>query len=187
MASTERWAATAGLDIRRALPSDAREIAEIYNRAIEQRVATFETAPRDETSIRTWMDGHDGRHPILVAVLARDEAPGGENPHVVAWASLAVYRPRACYDGVGEFSIYVREGFRGKGIGHRLLMALIAEARAMGYWKLVARLFPQNTPSRRLVAGCGFREVGVYEKHGKLDGQWLDALIVERLIPENLI
>ena len=30
------------------------------------------------------------------------------------------------------------------------------------------------------------REVGIYEKHGKLDGQWLDVVIVERLIPANL-
>lgn len=41
-------------------------------------------------------------------------------------------------------------------------------------------------PSRALCRACGFREVGVYEKHGRLDGQWLDVVIVERLIPENL-
>jgi RimJ/RimL family protein N-acetyltransferase len=50
----------------------------------------------------------------------------------------------------------------------------------------VSRVFPFNTASRALCRACGFREVGVYEKHGRLDGQWLDVVIVERLIAENL-
>ncbi len=174
------------LKIRRANPSDAAEIAEIYNRAIEERVATFETESRDESSMRTWMADHDTRHPVLVAVSRRGAVDGRPARRIMAWASIASYRPRSCYDGVGEFSIYVRDEFRGQGIGQQLLAALIDEARALGYWKLVARIFPQNVASRRVVARCGFREVGVYEKHGKLDGRWLDAVIVERLIAENI-
>ena len=50
----------------------------------------------------------------------------------------------------------------------------------------MSRIFPFNVASRALCRACGFREVGVYEKHGCLDGQWLDVVIVERLIPENL-
>ena len=59
-------------------------------------------------------------------------------------------------------------------------------ARDRGYWKLVSRIFPFNDASRALCKSCGFREVGVYEKHGRLDGRWLDVIIVERLIPESL-
>lgn len=170
------------LVIRRAVPEDARDIADIYNRAIQERIATFETDLRDETAMRAWIAGRDARHPVLVAV----SRGAGDRLRVVAWASIATYRPRACYDGVGEFSIYVRDGLRGHGIGRRLLTALVDEARDLGYWKLVSRIFPENVASRRLVARCGFREVGVYEKHGKLDGMWLDTVIVERLIPENV-
>lgn len=186
MARTPEPAVPGDLEIRRAVPADADGIAEIYNRAIEERVATFETELRDEAAMRAWMEGHDARHPILVAALRQEGITGGGRSQVVAWACIASYRPRACYDGVGEFSIYVLEGLRGQGIGRRLLTSLVDEARQLGYWKLVSRIFPQNTASRRLVARCGFREVGVYEKHGRLDGQWLDTVIVERLIPENL-
>ena len=63
--------------------------------------------------------------------------------------------------------------------------ALIAAARAAGLWKLVSRVFVENTASRALLARVGFREVGVYEKHARLDGVWRDVVIVERLIPEN--
>lgn len=163
--------------VRRAVPADAAAVAEIYNRGIEQRIATFETEPRTEEDRRRWIEAHGERHPILVAEV------GGQ---VVGWASVSAYRPRACYDGIGEHSVYVREGFQGRGVGRRLLMALIEEAARLGYWKLVSRIFDFNHPSRALHRVCGFREVGVYEKHGKLDGRWLDCVIVERLIPENI-
>jgi hypothetical protein len=53
-------------------------------------------------------------------------------------------------------------------------------------WKLISRVFTDNTGSRALVRSLGFREVGIYEKHGYLDGVWRDVVIVERLIPANL-
>ena len=99
---------------------------------------------------------------------------------------LSTYRPRACYAGIAEFSIYIDRAQRGRGIGYRLLTSLVDVAKADGYWKLVSRIFPFNAGSRALCRACGFREVGIYEKHGQLDGRWLDVVIVERLIPENL-
>lgn len=164
--------------VRRASPDDAKTVAAIYNVAIEERVATFETETRSEAAMREWMAGHDARHPILVA-----EVSGGT---VVGWASISEYRPRRCYAGVGDFSVYVAADQRGRGIGKLLLNALVEEGRREGYWKLVSRIFPSNHASRALCRACGFREVGIYEKHGKLDGKWLDTVIVERLIPENL-
>ena len=66
------------------------------------------------------------------------------------------------------------------------MRALIEAAGPAGIWKLVSRIFIENTASRRLMASMGFREVGIYEKHARLDGQWRDVVIVERLIPENI-
>lgn len=165
------------LVIRRARPEDAAAIAEIYTQGILERIATFESEPRTPEMMLAWLAEHDERHPVLVAEQAG---------RVLGWASISSYRPRACYAGVGEFSIYLHRDARGQGIGKVLLGALIDEARCLGYWKLLSRVFPFNTASRRLCAALGFREVGVYEKHAKLDGRWLDVVIVERLIPENL-
>jgi phosphinothricin acetyltransferase len=120
----------------------------------------------------------DHDYPLLVAVDI-----GGE---VIGWAALSSYRPRACYAGIAEFSIYLDREARGRGVGRTLLTALIDAAAARGFWKLVSRIFPFNTASRRVCAACGFREVGIYEKHGWLDGRWLDVVIVGSLIPENL-
>jgi L-amino acid N-acyltransferase YncA len=162
--------------IRLATAADAPAIADIYNHGIAARGATFETALRTPADIEAWL-GEPGRYPTLV--LERDG-------RVAGWANLSAYRPRACYAGIAEWSLYVDEGARGQGIGRRLLAALIDAARERGYWKLVSRIFTFNAASLAVCRRCGFREVGIYEKHGRLDGRWLDVVVVERLIPENL-
>ncbi|HTI37749.1 MAG TPA: arsinothricin resistance N-acetyltransferase ArsN1 family A [Vicinamibacterales bacterium] len=164
------------MTVREGRPEDADAIASIYNQGIAERGATFETELRTPSDIVNRFTD-DGQYPTLVAV---------EHGLVIGWAGLSTYRARACYAGIAEFSIYLDRDARGRGIGRELLDALIAAAAARGYWKLVSRIFPFNAASRALCRSCGFREVGVYEKHGRLDGQWLDVVIVERLIDENL-
>ena len=164
------------LTIRPAAPDDAAVIADIYNQGIADRGATFETDPRSAEAMQSRIR-EGARFPLLVAEQAAA---------VIGWAGLSSYRPRACYAGIGEFSIYLDRAARGHGVGRQLLAALIGAARERGYWKLVSRIFPSNTASRSLCRACGFREVGVYEKHAQLDGQWMDVVIVERLILENL-
>ena len=165
------------IEIRSAVPADAPAITAIYNQGIAQRAATFETVPRRVDDIVQRL-GDIERYPLLVAV-----DPTGA---VLGWAGLSSYRPRDCYAGIGEFSVYLAADARGRGIGRQLLAALIEVARARGYWKVLSRIFLFNTASRALCRSVGFREVGIYEKHGQLEGRWLDVVIVERLIPENI-
>jgi L-amino acid N-acyltransferase YncA len=159
------------LRARPADPADAAAIAAIYNDGIADRIATFETEPRSAAQIVGWFDG---RHPIVV--VEDDRAA------VVAFAATSAYRSRPCYDGIAEFSVYVARGHRGTGAGRVAMTALIPAATAAGYWKLLSRIFPENTASRALMARMGFREVGVYRRHGRLDGAWRDCVIVERLL-----
>lgn len=159
---------------RAATPDDASAIARIYNQGIEDRIATFETRLRSADDVRGWFDGV---HPIVVVEVE------GE---VIAFASTSPYRLRECYAGIAEFSVYVAREARGRGAGRLAMEALIQAAEAAGFWKLLSRIFVENTPSRALVLSLGFREVGVYEKHAWLDGVWRDVVIVERLIPANL-
>jgi phosphinothricin acetyltransferase len=155
---------------RPATPEDAADMARIYNQGIADRTATFETRMRTESDVRAWFDG---THPLMVVE---------EKGAVVAFSATFQYRPRACYAGIAETSVYVDRAFRGHGAGRMALEALIAAAAAAGFWKLVSRIFVENTASRRLVAALGFREVGIYEKHGQLDGAWRDVAIVEKLL-----
>ena len=159
---------------RPALPGDAEAVARIYNEGIEERIATFETRPRSAEEVRSWLGG---THPVVVVE---------EDGEVVAFAATSVYRPRECYAGVAEFSVYAARAARGRGAGGTAMKALIEAAQRAGFWKLVSRVFVENEASRRLLLSSGFREVGVYERHARLDGRWRDVVIVERLVPSNL-
>lgn len=158
--------------VRAAVPSDAQAIVAIYNQGIEDRSATFETRPRAVEDILPWLDG---THPVVVA-----EVEG----QVLAFAACSSYRARACYEGVSEFSVYVAREARGRGLGLRAMEELLRRAEAAGRWKLLSRVFVENAASRALLHRLGFREVGIYRRHAKLDGQWRDVVIVERLLGE---
>ncbi|MDI3340089.1 MAG: arsinothricin resistance N-acetyltransferase ArsN1 [Sphaerobacter sp.] len=170
---------TGRFTVRPAVLADAAAIAEIYNQGIRGRMATFETEERTAEERARWLAEHDAHHPVLVAV---DTATG----QVAGWISADSYRPRWCYRGVAEFSVYVHEAYRGQGVGAALMTAFIPACERAGLWKLLSRIFPENTASRALCARFGFREVGVYEKHAQLDGVWRDVVIVERLLPGTI-
>jgi phosphinothricin acetyltransferase len=156
------------MDVRDAVPADAAAIAAIYNDGIASRQATFETEPRTADDVATWLGGP---HPVVVVE---------EDGTVLGFAAAFPYRSRPCYAGVAEFSVYVAATARGRGAGRAAMEALAAACAAAGFWKLVSRVFPENGASRALLRSCGFREVGVYERHGRLDGEWRDCVIVEK-------
>ena len=159
------------LRIRPAAAGDAPAIARIYNEGIRGRGATFETRERTADEILPWFG--DPRHPVLAAEL---------EGRVVGWVAASTYRARECYAGIAEFSVYVAGEARGRRVGDALMAAFIPACQAAGLWKVLSRIFPENTASRALCARHGFREVGVYERHGQLDGAWRDVVIVERLL-----
>jgi L-amino acid N-acyltransferase YncA len=158
---------------RLATTADAPSIARIYNQGIADRVATFETTPRTPEQIVMQLAERGDRYPTVV--VERDG-------RVIAWAAASLYSARPCYAGIAEFSVYVDRDARGAGAGRAALERLIAECTRRGLWKLVSRVFPENTASRALCRAVGFREVGVYKRHALLDGRWRDCVIVERLL-----
>jgi phosphinothricin acetyltransferase len=157
--------------IRPATGSDAEAIARIYNQGIDERSSTFETEPRTAADVTNWLASAD-RLPVLVA----------DDGQVTGWARVLAYSDRAAYSGVGEVSVYVDAAARGRGLGRALLEALEQRARELEYWKLVGKLFTDNAASAALVERCGWRTVGLHLKHGRLDGEWRDVKLVERVL-----
>ena len=147
-------------------------IRSIYNEGIAGRQATFETTPRGEAEVTTWFDSD---LPFLVA-----EIPGEET--VVGWARVSAYSDRCVYGGVGEHGVYVASEAQGRGIGRLLLEALATAAENAGYYKLTSRVFTTNEASLAVHRAAGFTEVGVQLRHGRLDGEWKDCVLVERLL-----
>jgi phosphinothricin acetyltransferase len=158
------------LRIRAAAPEDAGPIGRIYDQAIAGGSATFAHAPHPPEERRTWLRERDPRAPVFVA------APGGE---VIAWSALAPFSHRPWYAGVAEYTVYVDESARGRGVGGRMLADLITTAPGIGYWKLVGMIFPENAAGLALARRAGFRVVGTHLAHAPQDGRWRDVTVVE--------
>ena len=133
-------------------------------------MATFETDPRGAADVEPWI-GAD--LPLLVA---------GEDGEVLGWAKLSEYSDRCAYQGVAEVSVYVARNARGRGVGRALLDAICAAAEERGLWKLIGLIFPENGASVALFHAGGFEDVGTFRRHGRLDGEWRDVLVTERLL-----
>jgi L-amino acid N-acyltransferase YncA len=156
--------------IRPAHAPDLPAVVEAYNAGIIERVATFETRLRSVADIAGWLE--DGQ-PFIVA-----ERDG----RVLGWARAGSYSDRCVYRGVGEHAVYVHPHGRGQGLGRRLLAELGAESERHGLYKLTSRIFSDNRASRAAHRAAGFEEVGIQRRHGTLDGEWKDCVLVEKLL-----
>ena len=164
------------LRVRSATAADADAICRIYNQGIEDRVATLETELRTPDERRRWLAARSPRHPVIVA----EDADGT----VRGWGSLNVFNSRQAYRFVADFSIYVERAARGRGVGRAMLTRLIELGREHGYHKLVLSAFPTNASGMALYTRLGFRTVGVYKEQGRLDGRWVDTIIMEKLLDD---
>lgn len=148
-------------------PTDWPDVRTIYEQGIASGNATF------ETDLPDW-DRWNAAHAVECRFVARD------GDRIVGWAALSPVSNRPVYRGVAEVSVYVSADTRGRGVGRRLLTALIACAEAAGYWTLQASVFPENEATIRLHGSLGFREVGRRERIGWHHGEWRDTLLLER-------
>jgi L-amino acid N-acyltransferase YncA len=139
----------------------------IYEQGIATKNATFETtAPDWEEWNKKYIENCR-----FVAV---------SNGKVVGWAALSAVSGRCVYAGVCEVSVYIHEDHKGKGIGKKMLNALITASEQNSIWTLQSGIFPENAVSIKLHLDLGFREVGRREKIGKMDGIWRDTVLLER-------
>ncbi|HEX9261282.1 MAG TPA: GNAT family N-acetyltransferase [Candidatus Bathyarchaeia archaeon] len=161
------------LTIRKARVEDLGTITEIYNEAILQTVSTFDTQPKTIKEQTTWFADHDAKHPILVA-----DCDG----HVAGWASLSKWSDRCAYSDTAEVSLYVKKEHRGRGIGRKLMKALIEEGQKNSLHTLIVRISESNEPSIKLFKDEGFELVGVMKEVGRKFGRLLDVYMMQKIL-----
>jgi phosphinothricin acetyltransferase len=142
-------------------------VRDIHLEGIRTGDATFESEPPEWA---TWDAGH----------LRSCRLVAAEGDRAVGWAALSPVSSRCVYAGVAEVSVYVGTASSGRGIGKRLLGALVEESERHGLWTLQAGIFPENQASIALHQRCGFRVVGRRERLGQMNGRWRDVLLLER-------
>jgi len=159
--------------IRPAELSDLDAITEIYNEAILNTTATFDTEPKTGSEQLSWFHDHDARHPVLVAVL---------DGNVAGWASLSKWSGRCAYADTAETSFYVKAEHRGQGIGRKLKAAIIEEARKLKFHTLIARVAQGSEESLHLNECFGFVHIGTLKEVGRKFNKLLDVNIFQKML-----
>ncbi len=168
--------AASGIRLRDAAPGDCAAIAAIYNEAIRSRRATMDTEPVGAADFEARLAALTPREALLVA---------GDAGPVAGWGIVKRYSDRPGYAVACETSVYVAEAAQGRGIGARLLDALVVRAGALGYRHLVAKIMGVNERSVEFHARHGFDLVGRQRDVGRIDGISHDIVIMQRLLPHE--
>ena len=160
------------LQINIATKQDLKRIVEIYNWAIENTSATFDTDSKTVQSQLGWFESHDEKHPVIVA---------RENGRVLAWGSISPWSDRCAYSGTGEISFYVDPGFHSKGIGFNILKRLIEIGKEKNFRTLVSRIAGKSEASVHLHKKLGFSNIGTMKNVGKKFGEIIDVHLMQIL------
>ena len=158
--------------IRSARREDLDAITEIYNEAIIKTVATFDTEPKTYEEQKKWFDDHGSKNPILVAE---------QNGVIVGWASLSKWSDRCAYSDTAEISLYVKEEYQKKGIGRRLIDAIVIEGEKAGLHTIIARITAGNESSLHLHRSVGFTHIGIMKEVGKKFGKQHDVHLMQKI------
>ena len=159
--------------MRLATLADAAAIASIYAEGIRSGTATVVSCPPTAEAMGQRLASALPQHAWLAAERDRE---------VIGWAATTPYLLVPEYAGIAEFSVYVSARHRGSGAGRLLMTTLMTGASATGVYKLTSRVFAGNLASRVMLTGVGFREVGTYLRHVRMNGEWRDVVIVEALL-----
>jgi phosphinothricin acetyltransferase len=156
--------------IRAANESDILAITDIYNEAVLNTTATFDTDTKSVEDRLAWFRNHDDKHPIIVAEIAG---------RVVGWGSLSRWSDRVAYDTTAEVSFYVHVDHRQKGIGKQLLEVLTLEGERVGLHSLISRITSDNEASIHLHEIFQFEKAGVLKEVGRKFDSFLDVHIMQ--------
>lgn len=155
------------VSVRPMAAGDWPAVRRIYGEGIATGIATFETTVPSKAALHaTWLPDHR-----WVAEL---------DGQVVGWTAAAPVSSRDCYAGVAETSVYVGDGYRGRGVGRALLQQQVTAADKAGIWTLQTAIFTENRASIALHHQAGYRTVGIRERIAQRDGVWHDTVLLER-------
>jgi phosphinothricin acetyltransferase len=158
------------INIRSATETDQQAIMEIYNEAVTDTTATFDTDQRTLEKQLEWFRKHKKNHPVFVAE---------KNGKVAGWSSLSPWSDRCAYDTTVEVSVYVHKDFRGQGIGSNLLEMVTLEGKKVNNHTVISRITQGNEVSIHMHEKLGYRHIGVMKEVGFKFGKFLDVHMMQ--------
>ena len=164
------------VSIRIATLEDLEAIIRIYNEAIVNTTATFDTKPKEVKEQTRWFKSHGTSYPIIVA-LKKDR--------IVGWAALSPWSDRSAYSGTAEISVYVEKEHRGLGIGKILVKTILQKGNASAFHTIIARIAENNRRSVCMFESVGFRHIGVMKEVGKKFGKLIDVYLMQKIYADQ--
>ena len=161
--------------IREATMDELTQLQQIYNDAVMNTTATFDTEVKDRADRIQWFEAHQ-QSPYVILVHE-------EKGEVCGYASLSQYRTRKAFDSTAEVSIYIHKDHRGKGIGNQLMEAILENARSNERLHTVMSVITgDNITSRHLHEKYGFVYCGITRQVGYKHDQWLDLTYYQIMV-----
>ena len=161
------------LNIRPATEKDQFSILDIYNEAVKNTTATFDTELRSNEKQFEWFQKHKHNHPVIV---------GEEDGEIKGWASLSAWSDRQAYDGTVEVSVYVHHNYRGKGIGKKLLEVITLEGKKVKNHTIISRISAGNDASIHIHEQLGYRHIGVMKEAGMKFGKYINVHMMQYML-----
>ena len=156
--------------VRAASVEDAASIAAIYNHAVLNTTATFDTETKSAEDRATWLTGRARQHPVIVAE---------EDGAVVGWGAFLPYSDRSSYASTVEMSVYIDPAHVRTGLGSMLSRELLDMAMGIGVHNILSRICSENVASLAMAERLGFRVVGTMHEVGRKFDRWLDVVMLE--------
>ena len=211
LATADMSQKTTTIVIRPLRPStDIGAITKIYADAVIRTTATYEIDPPSEGEMRRRLvdSVQTTGFPCFVAEEEEEEEettsssssspPASttnqqqqqQQPSILGYAYITPYRPRPAYRYTVEHSVYVAPGARRRGVGRRLMTAIIRECEKMGFRQIIAvigeggsggegDLIENSNASVRFHRELGFRISGTLQGSGYKFGRWLDTTLMQ--------
>jgi phosphinothricin acetyltransferase len=159
------------IQIRPATTADLPAILEMVNHSILTSTANYHYDPETLEQREAWFSDHQKKEmPVVVAVYAGN---------TIGFGAYGQFREKIGYRFTVEHSVYVAEGFHGRGVGSQLLAKLIESAKAQGIHSMIAGIDADNTGSIEFHRKFGFETVAHFREIGFKFGRWLDVVFMQ--------
>ncbi|MDG3583407.1 GNAT family N-acetyltransferase [Galbibacter pacificus] len=154
---------------------DLELVKEIYDWYIANSTATFHTDPITIQELKELLYFNHSLYDSFL-IYADDELAG--------YCFTTHFKKRQAYNGTAEVTIYLKDGFGGKGIGKNTLSFLEEKAKGKGIKNLLGIITGDNTGSIALFERMGYFKCAHFKNVGVKFGKVLDVVGYQKEIQE---
>ncbi len=157
--------------LRPATENDLPAIGAILNHYIQHTTARFDTELWEADRLAAWFAGRGDRHPVIVAE---------QDGRVLGYAALNPYDRQCAYDDTAELSAYLLPDETGRGLGRRLIEAVLEQGRQAGVYNVLSRISAESEASLRLHEKLAFETIGTFREAGQKFGRRIDVVFLQK-------